>query len=130
MDHKKSVDESWKDAVDHEQSVPDLSKPSQAAVSSEPQAPQAPQDQEPFSFLHYISSLALQAMIFLGEIPNPMSNKVEINLPQARLLIETLIILRTKTKGNLTKEEEGFLNASVYELQMKFVEMAKKEQHG
>ncbi len=73
----------------------------------------------------YITSLSMQALIFLGVIGNPMNdNQVEVNLDQARLLIDTLAILKEKTKGNLNKEEEGLLNASVYELQLKYVELA------
>ena len=45
-------------------------------------------------------------MIFLGEMPNPITNQVEKNLKQAKFLIDTLVILRDKTKGNLSKEED------------------------
>ena len=76
-------------------------------------------------FFNYIASLGFQAMIFLGEMPNPMTNKVEKNLKQAKFLIDTLIILRDKTKGNLSKEEDDLLNGSIYELQLRYVELSK-----
>jgi hypothetical protein len=42
---------------------------------------QPPQDQEPqLDFFNYIASLGFQAMIFLGEIPNPLTNQVDKNL--------------------------------------------------
>ena len=78
-------------------------------------------------FLNYITSLAVQVMIFLGEIPNPLTNKNEKNLQQAKFLIDTLTLLREKTKGNLTQQENDMLNGAIYELQMKYVELAKKE---
>ena len=65
-------------------------------------------------------------MIFLGEMPNPVTNQVEKNLKQAKFLIDTLIILRDKTKGNLTKEEDDLLNGSIYELQLRYVDLSKK----
>ena len=41
-------------------------------------------------FFNYIASLGFQTMIFLGEMPNPITNKVEKNLKQAKFLIDTL----------------------------------------
>lgn len=75
-------------------------------------------------FLGYISSLAFQAMIFLGEIESPITGKIEKHVPQAKLLIDTLILLRDKTKGNLNDKENQLLEASIYELQLKYVELA------
>ncbi len=72
-------------------------------------------------FLGYIASLAFQAMVFLGEIPSPATQKTEKNLDQAKLLIDTLSILREKTKGNLTESESQLLETSIYELQIKYV---------
>jgi len=116
MEQEKHIDESWKDAVSQEKEHP--------LVEEEGAADQLME----VNFLNYLTSLALQAMIFLGEIPNPMAeNKTEINLKQAKFLIDTLLLLRDKTKGNLNKEEEDFLNMSLYELQMKFVERVKAE---
>jgi hypothetical protein len=84
-------------------------------------APEEPQ----LDFFNYIASLGFQTMIFLGEMPNPITNQIDKNLKQAKFLIDTLIILRDKTKGNLSKEEDDLLNGSIYELQMRFVELSK-----
>ena len=78
-------------------------------------------------FFNYIASLGFQAMIFLGEMPNPITNQVEKNLKQAKFLIDTMVLIREKTIGNLTKEEGELLNGSVYELQRRFVEIAGRE---
>jgi hypothetical protein len=78
-------------------------------------------------FFNYIASLGFQAMIFLGEMPNPITNQVEKNLKQAKFLIDTLVLIREKTVGNLTKEEGELLNGSIFELQRRFVEIAQKE---
>ncbi len=115
MDKEKHIDESWKDAVSQEKEQP-------GAAEGEAEGTME------VNFLNYLTSLALQAMIFLGEIPNPLAeNKTEVNLKQAKFLIDTLLLLRDKTKGNLSKEEEGFLEMSLYELQMKFVERSQGE---
>lgn len=87
--------------------------------------------QEPeLDFFNYIASLGFQAMIFLGEVPNPITNATDKNLKQAKFLIDTLVLLREKTSGNLNKEEAELLNGSIYELQLRYVDAVKKEQNG
>lgn len=94
--------------------------------SSAPQEDTAKPPEEPhLDFFNYIASLGFQTMIFLGEMPNPITNQVEKNLKQAKFLIDTLVILRDKTKGNLSKEEDELLNGSIYELQLRYVDLSK-----
>ena len=52
-------------------------------------------------FNFFITTLALQASISLGQVPNPATNKTEEDLTQAKFLIDTLGVLQEKTKGNL-----------------------------
>jgi len=63
----------------------------------------------------------LQASIGLGQVPNPNTNKTEEDLPQAKFLIDTLGMLKEKTKGNLTPEEINFLENLLYELRMSYI---------
>ena len=77
-----------------------------------------------------MTSLGYQAMIFLGEMPNPMTGQSEKNLRQAKFIIDTLVMLKDKTKGNLNEQEQAFIDGTVYELQMKFVEQIGKEDTG
>ena len=98
-------------------------------LTSSPQASAEPSEkaegEQQLDFFNYIASLGFQTMIFLGEMPNPITNQVEKNLKQAKFLIDTLVILRDKTKGNLSKEEDDLLNGSIYELQMRYVDLSK-----
>ncbi len=96
-----------------------------ASAPKPPQEDAAPAAEPQLDFFNYIASLGFQTMIFLGEMPNPMTNQVEKNLKQAKFLIDTLVILRDKTKGNLSKEEDDLLNGSIYELQLRFVDLSK-----
>jgi hypothetical protein len=98
---------------------PSDSKP-QEKIPTDPEEPA-------LDFFNYIASLGFQAMIFLGEVPNPMTNQTEKNVKQAKFLIDTLVLLREKTSGNLSKEEAELLNGSIYELQLRYVEIAKQE---
>ena len=124
MTFEKKVDESWKDSVAGEKTQPN--QPGDEKSGQPQDQTDTPADQWEMNFLNYMTSLAFQALIFLGEIPNPMNdNKVETNLNQAKMLIDTLSMLREKTKGNLSSAEDDLLNSSIYELQMKYVEKAK-----
>jgi hypothetical protein len=140
MDNEKHVDESWKDAVKSETSEGGCCSSGSCAdgCGSEGCSPEGCVSEDDcgcgqdhggemkVSFLNYIMSMGYQAMIFVGEIPNPMTGKQETNLRQAKFLIDTLVLLKEKTKGNLNPQEENMLTASLYELQMKYVEATKK----
>jgi hypothetical protein len=124
---EKHIDEAWKASVENErqknQENTSPSADSESASSASPQDSPEEQDAVPpeINFLNYITSLIYQTMVFLGEIPNPLNNRQEKNLNQAKLLIDTLAMLREKTTGNLTQQENEILEASLYELQMKYV---------
>ena len=109
-ENKKKVDESWKDAITKE-------------TQETAQDKQIPIPEANFTF--FITTLAMQIAIALGEMPSPFSNKKEENLGQAKYVIDTLDMLKEKTKNNLTKEEEALLDNLLYEFKIKFVEKNK-----
>lgn len=76
-------------------------------------------------FNFFVTTLALQAAISLGEVPNPATNKKEEDLTQAKFLVDTLGMLKEKTSGNLTETEAGFLDNLLYELRMQFLSKTK-----
>ena len=135
MTKEKYVDESWKEQASQEKDV--LAEEPEQQASPEQISPNDPVDKVQGSegeaqqgqaveinFLNYITSLGYQAMIFMGEIPNPVTNEVDKNLEQAKFLIDTLSMLREKTEGNLNEQEKTLLENSVYELQTKYVQAA------
>lgn len=78
-------------------------------------------------FKFFITTLSLQATIFLGQIPNPATQKTEEDLPQAKFIIDTLGMLQEKTKGNLNKEESDLLENLLYELRSVYLAKGKGE---
>ncbi len=80
----------------------------------------------PASFPFLVQSLAAQTMTALGQIENPMTKKKEVQPEIAKHLIDTLAVLSEKTKGNLTSEESGMLEAVTHELRMVFLSVSKK----
>lgn len=124
----KKVDEGWKAQVQKEKKAPPEPspvKPPPAPAASRGASPsqQAP-EQAGFSF--FLSSLSMQALMCLGEMPHPATNQVHEDLEQARSLIDVLGMLQEKTKGNLTNEEQGLLEELLYELRLKYVEKTRR----
>jgi len=75
-------------------------------------------------FSNFVLSLAATAMVQLGVVPDPESGEpVEANPLLARHTIDTLEMIRDKTRGNLEEEEEKLLDSMLYELRMRFVEV-------
>lgn len=68
---------------------------------------------------------ASSTLICLGEAPDPATGERRMDLPQAREAIETLLLLREKTEGNRTEQESGLLEEILYDVQMRYVRIAK-----
>jgi len=77
-------------------------------------------------FAGFILSLSTSVMIHLGEVPDPITRETVIELPLAQQTIDILAMIREKTKGNLTREEEMLFNDLLTDLRMRFVEKVKK----
>ncbi len=73
----------------------------------------------------FITSLGMQAMIFMGEMPNPITNETKVELDRARYLIETIAMINEKTRGNLTAEEQKLIDDILYGLRLKYAEKVK-----
>ena len=78
-------------------------------------------------FIEFIMMQAQNAAFALGQIPHPETGEAPVNLDLARLFIDQLILIRTKTRGNLSNEELAILNNAISNLQMVFVEVSKGE---
>ncbi len=77
-------------------------------------------------FKGFVSLITGMTMQQLGKITSPLTGKVERNLDVARAWIETLKMIEVKTKGNLNDEERRFLDTSIANLQMNYVDEIKK----
>ncbi|HLD35246.1 MAG TPA: DUF1844 domain-containing protein [Planctomycetota bacterium] len=111
---EKKVDEGWKQKATEEKE--------QLAQ----EASKAPQEFPPPDFHTYLASLSAQALISLGQMENPMTKKKETDLLQGRYIIDILVMLKEKTKGNLSKEEEANFQSLISGLQLLYVKLNKK----
>ena len=73
------------------------------------------------SFNGLIFSLSSSALIYLGEVPDPNTNKKAKDMELAKHTIDTISMLKEKTKGNLTEEEEKFLDSVLADLRWRYV---------
>ena len=70
----------------------------------------------------FLASLYMTAMLQLG-LMHEQGGQPRIDIIGARQTIDTLALLADKTKGNLTSKEETFLQNSLYEVRMAYVEV-------
>jgi hypothetical protein len=76
------------------------------------------------SFSSFLFSLGSSAFIHLGTLPNPDTGEINKSLPLAKQTIDLLGLLREKTRGNLTPEEEDMFDHLLYDLRMQYIKEA------
>src|SRR5882762_8961239 len=81
-----------------------------------------------YRFLSLVMSLATAAWSQLGKVPNPVSNKIEKDVDQARISIEFLRMVQKKTEGNLSVKEQELIDNTVAELELNFADEVRKSE--
>jgi hypothetical protein len=77
----------------------------------------------PIDFYTFVLSLGSSAFVHLGDAPHPESGEAAPpDLGLAKQVIDILAMLSEKTKGNLTAEEERFLENLLTDLRFRFVQ--------
>lgn len=69
----------------------------------------------------FVSGLAMEALISLGDMAHPVTRRKSANLAQAKYLIDVLGILEEKTAGNLSVNEQRMLQDTLYQLRMRYM---------
>jgi hypothetical protein len=73
-------------------------------------------------FANMVIQQTNMAMMFLGKAPHPETGQLIKDLDTAKMFIDQLEMLEAKTKGNLSKQEDGLLKQALAALHMSFVE--------
>ena len=76
-------------------------------------------------FADFVEPLIAQAYMSLGMLRNPYDPKPKLDAAAARQMIEMLTMLKEKTNGNLTADEDDFLSTHLGELKLAFVQRTK-----
>jgi len=77
------------------------------------------------NFNSLVFSLSSSAFFHLGEIADPQTGKKEKDLPLAKHAIDTIDLLKQKTAGNLTEDEQKFIDAILDDLKLRYVKAVK-----
>ncbi|MBI5966674.1 MAG: DUF1844 domain-containing protein [Deltaproteobacteria bacterium] len=80
------------------------------------------------NFSSFIFSLGTSTLLHLGEVPDPVTQKREKNLPLAKQTIDILGMLREKTQGNLTPDEQKLIENLLTDLRWRYIREAKGQQ--
>ena len=123
---KKRVDESWKEQAEREKRTTASAAGAQPAGPASSSSPSTEMREEAEGlpqarFDLFVSGLAMEALIAMGDTPHPTTRKQAVNLPQAKYLIDLLGVLEEKTKGNLAVDEEKLLKDALYQLRMRYL---------
>lgn len=77
-------------------------------------------DEETEQFFQLIHMFQRSSLLHMGLLPDQEGNMM-FNLGEAKAAIDLLRMLQSKTKGNLTDQEERMLKGIVSELQLQFL---------
>lgn len=74
------------------------------------------------NFITLVLTLSSSAWVGLGKVADPISGEIREDLKGAKYTINVLLMLRDKTKGNLTDEENKVMNRIISDLQANYAE--------
>jgi hypothetical protein len=131
-DEKKIIiDEDWKaqvqaekEAAAKEATQAHPAEASGAAAGPARQEPMGDVPMPPASLELLLTMLATEALVALGQMPHPASGQVQVQPNQAKYLIDTIEVIKDKTKGNLTAGEQQLMETLLHQLRIVYVDTA------
>lgn len=129
-DKKIIIDEDWKSQVEAEKAAAAVEREAkehsgEAAAATEGSYGHAHGPIEA-SFELLVSTFVTEAMTALGQMPHPLTGKLEFDAAHARFAIDMLEVISDKTKGNLTPDEDRGLQEVIHQLRMGFVAISNQ----
>jgi hypothetical protein len=76
-------------------------------------------------FNEFLMGIASSAFIYLGLVEHPATGRRQVDMTAAKESIDMLVMLREKTKGNLSRGEEKFFDDLLTDLKMQYVSMRR-----
>ena len=83
-------------------------------------------ERDKFLFSFLVMSHQTSALMQMGHLKDPQTQKVEKKLENAKLSIDILGMLQKKTKNNLTKDEAELLENVLRELRLAYIKESSK----
>ena len=102
-----------------------MAEASEESTSDSPQSTQQERPTlQPVDFSAFIAELGTTAFAYLGGLQNPETKEVFVDIKMAKRTIDTIDLLKEKTKGNLTAPESNLLDNTLYNLRMTYIRIA------
>jgi hypothetical protein len=73
------------------------------------------------NFSGFVLSLHTSALFHFGDFQDPKSGEKKVDLEAAKQTIDILSMLKEKTRGNLTENEQRLVDGALFELRMRYV---------
>jgi hypothetical protein len=116
-DEKKIIiDEDWKSQIEAEKETL-AQEPQETPPSEPPMGGQMP----PATFEMLLTTFATEAMVAMGQFPNPVTQEIIHSPEHAKYAIDMLQMLEEKTKGNLDEGEQTMMTDLLHQLRMFYV---------
>ena len=121
---KIQIDSDWKaQAQAEKQKLAEKAAPGKGEGTAGPRPASGSRQMPPASFETLVSTMASQALLFMGAIADPRSGQRIQSLDLARHHIDLLTVIEDKTKGNLTEAEQQLISGSLFELRQRYVQL-------
>jgi hypothetical protein len=116
---RRSFDEKGelKDKEPQEEEKREKEETKKQAPKEEAERPPLPE----INFTSLVFSLSSSALFHCGEIDDPQTGERKKDLPLAKHAIDTIAMLKEKTEGNLTEEEQKFMDNVLTDLRWRYV---------
>jgi hypothetical protein len=124
-DIKKKVDSEWKKKAED-----DKAKLEEVKEQAEEQLAADEGPLPPPTFAHFLAGLDLEARLALGEMKHPVTKEQRQDLVAAQYVIDTLALLKEKTKGNLETDEDILMQNLLTDLRFRFVQAKQRATGG
>src|ERR1700761_5588744 len=80
-------------------------------------------------FIEFVMMQAQNAALCLGQITDPRIGQPQVNIPLARMFIDQLAVIREKTAGNLSPDEQRVIDSALEQMEMAFVHIASRTEN-
>jgi hypothetical protein len=77
-------------------------------------------------FVEFVMMQAQNAALCLGQITDPRLGQPQVNIPLAKMFIDQLAVIRAKTAGNLTEDEQRVIDSALEQMEMAFVHVVSR----
>jgi hypothetical protein len=116
---KKKVDETWKEETKEDVSKKAAQQETAKAEKAEKKVKTSTESQK--KFINFLMGIATQALYLMGVI----EGGPEKDLDGAKEMIDIIELIKERTDGNLSPEEQKAIEKIIYDLEMKFVQISE-----